>query len=51
MIEIRLEPLETKRFEAIQIQLCQNFNEKEIGLTNGKRLLYDVGPDPTKNVQ
>lgn len=51
VIEIRLEPLETKRFEAAQIQLCRYFNEKEIRLANGKRLLYDVGPDPTKNVQ
>jgi hypothetical protein len=51
VIEIRLEPLETKRFEAAQIQLCRYFNEKEIRLANGKRLLYDVGPDPTKSVQ
>ena len=51
VIEIRLEPLETKRFEAAQIQLCRYFNEKEIRLANGKRLLYDVGPDPTKIVQ
>jgi DNA-binding XRE family transcriptional regulator len=51
VIEIRLEPLETKRFEAAQIQLCRYFNEKEIRLANGKRLLYDVGPDPTKTVQ
>lgn len=51
VIEIRLEPLETKRFEAAQIQLCRYFNENEIRLANGKRLLYDVGPDPTKIVQ
>ena len=51
VIEIRLEPLDTKRFEAAQIQLCRHFNEKEIRLANGKRLLYDVGPDPTKSVQ
>lgn len=51
VIEIRLEPLETKRFEAAQIQLCRYFNEKEIRLANGKRLLYDVGSDPTKIVQ
>jgi hypothetical protein len=51
VIEIRIEPLETKRFEAAQIQLCRYFNEKEIRLANGKRLLYDVGSDPTKIVQ
>ena len=37
--------------EAAQIQLLRYFNEKEIRLANGKRLLYDVGPDPTKTVQ
>jgi hypothetical protein len=51
VIEIRLEPLETPRYEAAQIQLCRYLNEKEIRLKNGKRLLYDVGPDPRKSVQ
>ncbi|MCP3684006.1 MAG: hypothetical protein GY861_15095 [bacterium] len=50
-IEIRLEPLETPMYKAAQIQLCRYLNEKEIRLQNGKRLLYDVGPDPTKTVQ
>ena len=50
-IEIRLEPLETPTYKAAQIQLCRYLNEKEIRLQNGKRLLYDVGPDPTKTVQ
>ena len=50
-IEIRLEPLETPRYKAAQIQLCRYLNEKEIRLQNGKRLLYDVGPDPTRTVQ
>ena len=50
-IEIRLEPLETPMYKAAQIQLCRYLNEKEIRLQNGKRLLYDVGPDPTRTVQ
>ena len=50
-VEIRLEPLETPMYKAAQIQLCRYLNEKEIRLQNGKRLLYDVGPDPTKTVQ
>ena len=50
-IEIRLEPLETPMYKAAQIQLCRYLNEKEIRLQNGKRLLYDVGTDPTKTVQ
>jgi hypothetical protein len=49
-IEVRLEPLETPRFKAAQIQLCRALNEMEIRLNNGKRLLYDVGPEP-KSVQ
>lgn len=48
---IRLEPLETSRFKAAQIQLCRYLNEQEIRLENGKRLLYDVGPDPRESVQ
>lgn len=48
---IRLEPLETPRFNAAQIQLCRYLNEQEIRLENGKRLLYDVGPDPRESVQ
>jgi hypothetical protein len=51
VIEIRLEPLETPMYKAAQIQLCRYLNEKGIRLQNGKRLLYDVGPDPTKTVQ
>ena len=50
VIEVRLEPLETGRFKAAQIQLCRALNEKEIRLSNGKRLLYDVGQEP-ENVQ
>jgi hypothetical protein len=50
-MEIRLEPLETPRFKAAQIQLCRYLNEQEIRLENGKRLLYDVGPDPRESVQ
>jgi hypothetical protein len=45
-VEVRLEPLETPRFHAAQIQLCKQLNEKLIRLHNGKRLLYDVGPKP-----
>lgn len=45
-IEVRLEPLETPRFKAAQIQLCRALNEMEIRLSNDKRLLYDVGPEP-----
>ena len=45
-IEIRLEPLDRASFIAAQIQLCRALNEKEIRLKNGKRLLYDVGPEP-----
>jgi len=45
-IEIRLEPLETPRFKAAQIQLCRTLNEKKIRLLNGKLLLYDVGNKP-----
>lgn len=45
-IEVRLEPLETPRFHAAQVQLCKQLNEKVIRLRNGKRLLYDVGPKP-----
>ena len=51
VMEIRLEPLETPRFHAAQIQLCRYLNEQEIRLENGKRLLYDVGPDPRESVQ
>ncbi len=50
-IVIRLEPLETPRFHAAQIQLCRYLNEQEIRLENGKLLLYDVGPDPRGSVQ
>jgi len=50
-VEIRLEPLERPSFKAAQIQLCRYLNEKEIRLQNGKRLLYDVGHAPEKNVQ
>lgn len=46
VIEVRLEPLDTPRFRAAQIQLCRALNEKQIRLNNGKRLLYDVGPEP-----
>jgi hypothetical protein len=46
-VEIRLEPLDIPRFKAAQIQLCRALNEKQIRLQNGKRLLYDVGADPT----
>jgi len=49
-IEVRLEPLETPRFKATQIQLCRALNDMEIRLSNGKRLLYDVGTEP-ENVQ
>jgi len=48
---IRLEPLETPRFKAAQIQLCRYLNEQEIRLENGKRLLYDVGPAPRESVK
>ena len=48
---IRLEPLETPRFKATQIQLCRYLNEQEIRLENGKRLLYDVGLDPRESVK
>ncbi len=47
-VEVRLEPLETPRFRAAQIQLCRALNEKQIRLQNGKRLLYDVGFDTKK---
>ena len=47
-IEIRLEPLDTPRFRAAQIQLCRALNEKEIRLKNGKRLFYDVELEPAK---
>jgi len=50
VLEVRLEPLETARFRTAQIQLCRSLNEKAIRLSNGKRLLYDVGPAPA-NVQ
>jgi hypothetical protein len=46
-VEVRLEPLDIPRFKAAQIQLCRALNEKQIRLQNGKRLLYDVGADPT----
>jgi transposase len=46
VIEVRLEPLDTLRFRAAQIQLCRQLNEMKIRLQNGKRLLYDVGNDP-----
>ena len=46
VIEVRLEPLETPRFQAAQIQLCRALNDMEIRLSNGKRLLYDVGSEP-----
>ena len=49
-IEVRLEPLDTPRYQAAQIQLCRALNEKQIRLNNGKLLLYDVGPEP-KSVQ
>ncbi len=49
-VEVRLEPLETPRFKAAQIQLCRALNDMEIRLGNGKRLLYDVGTEP-ENVQ
>lgn len=49
-IHVRLEPLETQRYQAAQIQLCRTLNEKQIRLNNGKLLLYDVGPEP-KSVQ
>ncbi len=45
-LEVRMEPLETPRFKAAQIQLCRALNDMEIRLSNGKRLLYDVGPAP-----
>jgi len=48
---IRIEPLETPRFKAAQIQLCRYLNEQEIRFENGKRLLYDVGPDPRESVK
>lgn len=50
VIEIRLEPLDTPRFKAAQIQLCTRLNEMNIRLNNGKLLLYDVGHEPD-NVQ
>ncbi len=50
-IVIRLEPLETPRFNAAQRQLCRYLNDQEIRLDNGKYLLYDVGPDPRESVQ
>jgi hypothetical protein len=49
-IEIRLEPLETPRFKATQIQLCRALDDLEIRFSNGKRLLYDVASEPG-NVQ
>ena len=49
-IEIRLEPLDTPRFKAAQIQLCMRLTEMNIRLNNGKLLLYDVGHEPD-NVQ
>ena len=51
VMEIRLEPIETPRFHAAQIQLCRYLNDQEIRLENGKRILYDVGPDPRDSVQ
>jgi transposase len=45
-IQVRLEPLDTPRYQAAQIQLCRALNEKQIRLNNGKLLLYDVGPEP-----
>lgn len=50
VMEIRLEPLDTPRFKAAQIQLCRKLNEMNIRLNNGKLLLYDVGDEPD-NVQ
>lgn len=50
VMEIRLEPLDTPRFKAAQIQLCRKLNEMNIRLNNGKLLLYDVGHEPD-NVQ
>lgn len=49
-VEIRLEPLDTPRFKAAQIQLCRALNEKQIRLKNGKRLLYDVGECPNRKM-
>lgn len=49
-IEVRLEPLDTPRFKAVQMQLCRALNQMNVRLNNGKRLLYDVGPEP-KSVQ
>ncbi len=45
-IQVRLEPLETPRFHAAQVQLCRALNEKKIRLPNGKLLMYDVGSAP-----
>jgi transposase len=45
-IQVRLEPLETPRYHAAQIQLCRTLNEKKIRLSNGKRIFYDVGHAP-----
>lgn len=50
VMEIRLEPLDTPRFKAAQIQLCMRLNEMNVRLNNGKLLLYDVGHEPD-NVQ
>jgi Homeodomain-like domain len=47
-IEVRFEPLDTPRFKAAQIQLCRALNEKQIRLSNGKLLLYDVAEAPDK---
>lgn len=49
-VEVRLEPLDTPRFKAAQIQLCRALNEKNIRLKNGKRLLYDVGEEPPQKL-
>jgi hypothetical protein len=49
-VEVRLDPLDTPRFKAAQIQLCRTFNEKNIRLKNGKRLLYDVGENPIQKM-
>ena len=49
-VEVRLEPLDVPRFKAAQIQLCRALNEKNIRLKNGKRLLYDVGENPTRKM-
>ena len=49
-IIVKLEPLDTPRFMAAQIQLCRTLNQKKIRLKNGKKIIFKVA-GKTRDVQ